>query len=90
MRSGEFFRWGRTTRAAIFCLRLFWFARITFCRIDGRHTGLVLGVSLGLLAGYVEAGRFFDLRARYLVTFPSILIAMLIFGVARGFAPGGA
>ena len=50
---------------------------------------LVLGVTLGLLAGYVGGWtetiimRIADVQ----LTFPSILIAMLIFGVAKGFTP---
>ncbi len=50
---------------------------------------MTLGVSLGLLAGY--AGGWVDtiiMRiADIQVTFPSILIAMLIFGVTRGILP---
>ena len=48
-----------------------------------------LGVSLGLLAGYVGGWldhlimRIADIQ----LTFPSILIAMLIFGVLRGIIP---
>lgn len=48
-----------------------------------------LGVSLGLLAGYIGGWvdtvimRIADIQ----VTFPSILIAMLIFGVTRGLLP---
>ncbi|MEO0328675.1 MAG: ABC transporter permease [Pseudomonadota bacterium] len=50
---------------------------------------MVLGVSLGLLAGYVGGWtetiimRIADIQ----LTFPAILIAMLIFGVAKGFTP---
>ena len=50
---------------------------------------LVLGVTLGLLAGYVGGWtetvimRVADVQ----LTFPSILIAMLIFGIAKGFTP---
>ena len=50
---------------------------------------LVLGVTLGLLAGYVGGWvetlimRIADVQ----LTFPSILIAMLIFGIAKGFTP---
>lgn len=50
---------------------------------------LVLGVLLGLLAGYVGGWtetiimRIADVQ----LTFPSILVAMLIFGVAKGFTP---
>jgi len=50
---------------------------------------MVLGVSAGLIAGYL--GGWVDALimriADVQVTFPSILIAMLIFGVARGFIP---
>ena len=50
---------------------------------------LVLGVALGLVAGYV--GGWIDaiiMRvADIQLTFPSILVAMLIFGVAKGFTP---
>ncbi|SMC93713.1 ABC transporter permease [Rhizobium sp. RU36D] len=48
--------------------------------------GLVLGVSLGLVAGYA-GGRVdgFIMRvADIQLTFPAILVAMLIFGVAKG------
>lgn len=50
---------------------------------------MVIGVSLGLIAGYVGGWieslimRVADIQ----VTFPSILIAMLIFGVTRGLLP---
>ena len=50
---------------------------------------MVLGVTLGLIAGYVGGWldnfimRFADIQ----MTFPSILIAMLIFGVAKGLLP---
>ena len=50
---------------------------------------LVLGVTLGLLAGYVGGWtetvimRVADVQ----LTFPSILIAMLIFGIGKGFTP---
>jgi peptide/nickel transport system permease protein len=50
---------------------------------------LVLGVSLGLLAGYV-GGRTDAVIMRIAdvqLTFPVILVALLIFGVARGFIP---
>jgi len=50
---------------------------------------MVLGVMLGLIAGYVGGWldnlimRLADIQ----MTFPSILIAMLIFGIARGLLP---
>lgn len=49
----------------------------------------VLGISLGLIAGYVGGWtdaiimRIADIQ----LTFPSILVALLIFGVARGLTP---
>lgn len=49
----------------------------------------VMGVLLGLIAGYIGGWldnlimRFADIQ----MTFPSILVAMLIFGVARGILP---
>ena len=48
-----------------------------------------LGVSLGLLAGYVGGwiDHFIMRVADIQLTFPSILIAMLIFGVLRGIIP---
>ena len=50
---------------------------------------MVLGVLLGLIAGYVGGWtetiimRVADVQ----LTFPSILVAMLIFGIAKGFTP---
>ncbi len=50
---------------------------------------MVLGVVLGLIAGYVGGWietiimRIADIQ----LTFPSILVAMLIFGIAKGFTP---
>ncbi len=50
---------------------------------------MVLGVSLGLIAGYIGGWtetiimRIADVQ----LTFPAILVAMLIFGIAKGFTP---
>ena len=50
---------------------------------------MVLGVTLGLISGYVGGWtetiimRVADVQ----LTFPSILVAMLIFGIAKGFTP---
>ncbi|MCC5975633.1 MAG: ABC transporter permease [Rubellimicrobium sp.] len=52
---------------------------------------MVLGISLGLLAGW-KGGWVDSLLMRIAdvqLTFPAILIALLIFGVARGFIPPG-
>ena len=50
---------------------------------------LVLGVTLGLIAGYVGGwtGTAIMRVADVQLTFPSILVAMLIFGIAKGFTP---
>lgn len=50
---------------------------------------MVIGVSFGLIAGYVGGwvSAFIMRMADIQVTFPSILIAMLIFGVMRGIIP---
>lgn len=51
--------------------------------------GMVLGVSLGLISGYFGGWidtiimRIADIQ----LTFPSILVAMLIFGIAKGITP---
>ena len=70
--------------AIIFGLRVSLFVGLTAVIL-----AMVLGVSLGLLAGY--RGGWVDsliMRAADIqVPFPSILIAMLIFGVARGLLP---
>ena len=50
---------------------------------------MIIGITLGLIAGYVGGWietiimRIADVQ----LTFPSILVAMLIFGVAKGFTP---
>ncbi len=50
---------------------------------------LTLGVTLGLLAGYIGGWtETLIMRAADVqLTFPSILVAMLIFGIAKGFTP---
>jgi peptide/nickel transport system permease protein len=50
---------------------------------------MIMGVLLGLIAGYVGGwlDNFIMRLADIQMTFPSILIAMLIFGVARGLLP---
>ena len=52
---------------------------------------LIIGVPLGLIAGY--AGGWFDTMlmriADVQLTFPVILVALLIFGIARGMLPEG-
>ncbi|MEL6643166.1 MAG: ABC transporter permease [Pseudomonadota bacterium] len=50
---------------------------------------MVLGVTLGLIAGYVGgwAETIIMRVADVQLTFPAILVAMLIFGIAKGFTP---
>ena len=50
---------------------------------------MVLGIALGLLAGYAGGwtGTIIMRVADVQLTFPSILVAMLIFGIAKGFTP---
>lgn len=50
---------------------------------------VVLGIILGLLAGYFGgwADSFIMRAADVQLTFPSILVAMLIFGIAKGITP---
>ncbi len=50
---------------------------------------MILGIILGLIAGYVGGWiETFIMRvADVQLTFPSILVAMLIFGIAKGFTP---
>ena len=50
---------------------------------------MVLGVALGLVAGYVGGwtGTAIMRVADVQLTFPAILVAMLIFGIAKGFTP---
>lgn len=50
---------------------------------------LVLGVALGLIAGYVGGwiGATIMRIADVQLTFPSLLVAMLIFGIAKGVTP---
>ena len=57
------------------------FAAVTFA--------MVLGVTLGLIAGYAGgwAGTIIMRIADVQLTFPGILVAMLIFGIAKGFTP---
>ncbi len=50
---------------------------------------MTLGVTLGLIAGYVGGwiGALIMRIADVQLTFPGILVAMLIFGIAKGFTP---
>jgi len=50
---------------------------------------MILGVTLGLIAGYVGGwiGALIMRIADVQLTFPGILVAMLVFGIAKGFTP---
>lgn len=62
-----------------------------FVGVSAVVLSLIIGVPLGLLAGY--AGGWFDTLlmriADIQLTFPVILVALLIFGIARGLLPEG-
>ncbi|MEG0201576.1 MAG: ABC transporter permease, partial [Comamonas sp.] len=62
-----------------------------FVGVSAVALSLVIGVPLGLIAGY--AGGWFDTLlmriADIQLTFPVILVALLIFGIARGLLPEG-
>ncbi len=59
---------------------------VGFCAVA---FAMILGVSLGLIAGYVGGwiGTVIMRIADVQLTFPGILVAMLIFGIAKGFTP---
>ncbi|WOI56861.1 ABC transporter permease [Palleronia sp. LCG004] len=62
-----------------------------FVGVSAVLLAMVLGVTFGLIAGY-SGGRIDTLIMRIAdiqLTFPSILVAMLIFGVAKGVTPVG-
>lgn len=62
-----------------------------FVGVSAVALSLIIGVPLGLIAGY--AGGWFDTLlmriADIQLTFPVILVALLIFGIARGLLPEG-
>ena len=62
-----------------------------FVGVSAVLLAMILGVSLGLIAGYRGgwAGTLIMRVADVQLTFPSILVAMLIFGIAKGIVPAG-
>ncbi|MGD9775045.1 ABC transporter permease [Diaphorobacter sp.] len=62
-----------------------------FVGVSAVALSLIIGVPLGLIAGY--GGGWFDTLlmriADIQLTFPVILVALLIFGIARGMLPAG-
>ncbi|MAV46670.1 MAG: ABC transporter permease [Alphaproteobacteria bacterium TMED89] len=90
MFTGESFLLGTDDQGRdLFSAILFGLRVSLFVGIMAVGLAMVLGVLLGLIAGYV--GGWLDTLIMRLadiqMTFPSILIAMLIFGVARGLLP---
>lgn len=89
-RTGNFFWLGSDNQGRDVLSTILYGSRVSlFVALMATGFALVLGVSLGISAGYV--GGFYDavvMRvADIQLSFPGILIAMLIFGVARGFIP---
>ena len=90
MFTGETFLLGTDDQGRdLFSAILFGLRVSLFVGIMAVGLAMVLGVLLGLIAGYL--GGWLDTLIMRLadiqMTFPSILIAMLIFGVARGLLP---
>ena len=90
MFTGETFLLGTDDQGRdLFSAILFGLRVSLFVGVMAVGLAMVLGVLLGLIAGYL--GGWLDTLIMRLadiqMTFPSILIAMLIFGVARGLLP---
>lgn len=75
----------------VFSAILYGLRMSVFVGVSAVVLSLIIGVPLGLLAGY--AGGWFDALlmriADIQLTFPVILVALLIFGIARGLLPEG-
>lgn len=75
----------------VFSAILYGLRMSVFVGVSAVVLSLIIGVPLGLLAGY--AGGWFDTLlmriADIQLTFPVILVALLIFGIARGLLPEG-
>ncbi len=90
--SGNFFVLGTDDQGRDMYSAILYGARISlFVGVMAVLFAAVLGVTLGLLAGY--RGGWLDtviMRiADVQLSFPAILIALMIFGIARGFIPPG-
>ncbi|MEL6310948.1 MAG: ABC transporter permease, partial [Pseudomonadota bacterium] len=88
--TGETFWLGTDNQGRdVFSAILFGLRISLFVGVAAVLLALVIGVTLGLLAGYF--GGWLDTIIMRLadvqLTFPSILVAMLIFGIARGLTP---
>ena len=75
----------------VFSAILYGLRMSVFVGVSAVVLSLIIGVPLGLIAGY--AGGWFDTLlmriADIQLTFPVILVALLIFGIARGLLPEG-
>jgi len=88
--TGETFLFGTDTQGRDIYSTILYGMRISlFVGFAAVGLGLLLGVTLGLISGYFGGWtdtiimRIADVQ----LTFPSILVAMLIFGVAKGITP---
>ena len=88
--TGEAFLLGTDNQGRDMVSAILYGLRISlFVGIAAVLLGMLIGVTVGLVAGYVGGWldtvmmRIADIQ----LTFPSILVAMLIFGIAKGFTP---
>ena len=90
MYTGEVFLLGTDDQGRDLFSAILYGLRISlFVGLMAVSLAMTMGVILGLIAGYVGGwlDNFIMRLADIQMTFPSILIAMLIFGVARGLLP---
>ncbi|WP_089883281.1 ABC transporter permease [Citreimonas salinaria] len=88
--TGDFFLLGTDDQGRdVFSTILYGMRISLFVGFAAVFLGLVIGVTLGLLAGYVGgwAETIIMRVADVQLTFPAILVAMLIFGIAKGVTP---
>ena len=90
MFTGESFLLGTDNQGRDMVSAILYGLRISlFVGIAAVALGMLIGITIGLVAGYVGGWpdtvlmRIADIQ----LTFPSILVAMLIFGIAKGFTP---
>jgi peptide/nickel transport system permease protein len=88
--TGETFLLGTDNQGRDMVSAILYGLRISlFVGIAAVALGMLIGITVGLVAGYVGGWldtvmmRIADIQ----LTFPSILVAMLIFGIAKGFTP---